>query len=381
MVKVNLKLKVKKIERSAVSLVFKSAPPQSQRTLNILQKMINVQATSKYEKFTPKKAAQCGHFEMIKHFLQQGKCTSDVANYAAGGGYIEIVRFLRSHDIHCTGTGANMAAGNGHLEMVRDLLQHHIHCTYHGINAAARNGHMHMIRYFRDELRTAFKSTAPDMAAGNGQLDMVRYFRALNIHCTSHGADEAAKNGHLEVIQDLRANGVHCSHMAWFYVIDHGQLEVLKDLISNGVTLPFRDWTILLGEALMFCQLEIVQYLRSIGTYLTPGCDDIDNLDMAAGKGTLDLLQDVFEHDGVLPTSHGANYAAFNGHLHIIHFLRAHGVHCNARGANGAASRGQLDVIRDLRANGIHCTRKGLKAAKDNNHVAVIEDLQAHGIR
>ena len=179
---------------------------------------------------------RCGHLSLLRIHLSRAKEQVRVlsfgrssANDAAAGGYLDLVRELRSHGKHCTSKGANAAAGNGHLHVIQDLRAHDIHCNGQGADLAAANGHLEVLQDLRahdicctsqrtnnrmgfgQDLRPHISSwqwPAANLAAANGHLHVIQDLRAHDIHCDSSGAEDAVRNGHVEVLQDLRAHGI-----------------------------------------------------------------------------------------------------------------------------------------------------------------------------
>jgi ankyrin repeat protein len=106
-------------------------------------------------------------------------------NIAAKNGHLWIIQKLREKRfMHCTSQGADLAASGGYLDVICDLQQHNIHCSYKGANHAAMNGHLNIIKKLEN----------------NG---------VNSIRCTNLGAYWASRSGYNNIVEYLRKYGIN----------------------------------------------------------------------------------------------------------------------------------------------------------------------------
>lgn len=100
-------------------------------------------------------------------------------------------------------------------------------------------------------------------------------------------------------------------------------------------------------------------------------------LDLAAGSGSLELVQFLHENRSEGCSTEAMDRAATFGRLNVITFLHRHrGEGCTAQAMDGAAKNGHLEVVRFLHANRREgCTAAGLNYAATNGHFDVVRFL------
>jgi len=148
-----------------------------------------------------------------------------------------VIRILRGIGIHPTVCGANWAALHGHLEMVRYLRTENIHVTSHeGANWAAMNGHLDVMSNLRAHGINVTTHGA-NLAAWQGKLEAVRDLGKHGIYPTVHGANWAAGAGHFAVVRELRGWGIYANYTGVREASLNGHREMVDELGKHGVTL------------------------------------------------------------------------------------------------------------------------------------------------
>lgn len=161
--------------------------------------------------------------------------------------------------------------------------------------------------------------------------------------------NDAARLGHVAIVRSLRAQGLHVDDP---YILDEvagrGYMDVIRDIYEHEDGV--RPTCGGADDVAVQGNLEMVTEL-AMRFNMWPTCLGSN---CAAGAGRLDVVRFLCEH-GKGPNGHGADWAAGRGHLHVVHFLRSIGVHCCMRGAGKAAIEGHMHVVRDLFEHGIQC--------------------------
>ena len=102
-----------------------------------------------------------------------------------------------------------------------------------------------------------------------------------------------------------------------------------------------------------------------------------------AEEGRLDILIVLNEKDNILPDEKGANWAARNGHLHVLEWLEKYNILPTVEGANWAAGHGELKVLEwleSLRDYDRFPDVTGADNAATNGHLPVLKLLEKHEI-
>lgn len=173
-------------------------------------------------------AAEFGHLHIVRYFLLEHNTykslpgseymyridTSTVADFAAMKGHVQIVKFLREHDIHVTRHGILEAARHGHVNVLVELEENGMtisaadadRCFSH----AVINGHLHMVRYLRSK---------------GGDFDPQDVY----------AFGQAIRFGRIAVINDLLMHGVQPSHRAIGTAIAHNQWTLATLIEASGM--------------------------------------------------------------------------------------------------------------------------------------------------
>ena len=104
------------------------------------------------------------------------------------------------------GPSANYTAGNGQLETLKWVRANGGEWTHWAADWAAENGHLETLKWIRAN-GGEWTTYAANWAAKNGHLETLKWIRANGGEWTTDAADNAAENGHLETLQWIRDNG------------------------------------------------------------------------------------------------------------------------------------------------------------------------------
>ncbi|CAL6320086.1 unnamed protein product [Bathycoccus prasinos] len=136
----------------------------------------------KWDGRTIEAAAEQGNLEMVKYcVVNEFPMHEDVCAYAADGGHLEILKYLRE-EVKVP-WGASTAAG------------------------AAKGGHLHILEYLVERKYDEYGVYACEWAAENGHLDCLKYLReTAKAPWTSQAVREAHKKNQTECLQYLLDN-------------------------------------------------------------------------------------------------------------------------------------------------------------------------------
>jgi hypothetical protein len=155
-----------------------------------------------FNEYTIWLAARAGRLAVCEFLIaEQCPCDAGACAEAAGGGYLEIVRFL--HDNGCPwdfDTICERAAKSGSLELLQYLKQQGCVFTADAMHVAAQRGDLHICQYLRSEQCPWDASACTDAARG-GHVDTLRWLHEQG--CPWHVQTvrlSAAKSGEIPVI-------------------------------------------------------------------------------------------------------------------------------------------------------------------------------------
>jgi hypothetical protein len=138
------------------------------------------------------------------------------------------------------------------------------------------------------------------------------------------------------MVNTRKEDVIDANDAAW-----EGDVEKLEKYVNDGVLPDIRG----ANSAANLGMTTMVIYLGSkLGIF-----PDQYSINRAALWGYLDTIQALEAlNPSLLPDEQGVEMAAHNGHLLVIKYLLAQGVHATSEAANSAAISGQLHVVKYL---------------------------------
>lgn len=184
-------------------------------------------------------AAGGGHLEVLKWARGQG-CPWNIktSNAAAIGGRLDVLRWADANKcpMH-TGKCLEEGARFGHLEVVKWAHARGGCMSVQVARFAAMGGHVDVLAWLRSkdgkEQCPWGCDTCTD-AAGQGQLAAVQWARANGCPWQKSACSMAARGGHLSVLKWLREEGCPWDEKTCSYAARSGHLEVLQWARENG---------------------------------------------------------------------------------------------------------------------------------------------------
>jgi ankyrin repeat protein len=129
-----------------------------------------------------------------------------VANGAASGGHLELLKYLREKKWKFGNDAPRSAARNGHLECLKYLIEE-VNFDYRGFDArAAIHGHLNILQYYVDsDLEKRYY--ACDWAAENGQLEALKFLHENGWSWDARTLEYARKKGHWDCYNYAKEHG------------------------------------------------------------------------------------------------------------------------------------------------------------------------------
>ncbi|ETW04340.1 hypothetical protein, variant [Aphanomyces invadans] len=175
----------------------------------------------------------------------------------------------------------------------------------------------------------------------------------------------------------------HARHIA-LDLVQTGDIPLLIALLQchvDDVTRTFADHWKLIDFAALNGHLEVVEFLHSTGSVLSPGhLAVVEFLHTHRCEGCRALAMDRAAANGHLNVGCTAWAVAAHGHLRVIQYLLQNRDEGGMAGTiDKAASKGHLDVVKYLHAHAIEsCTHRAMDGAAEGGHLQVVEFLHWH---
>jgi hypothetical protein len=194
---------------------------------------------------------------------------ADIADMAAWGGHLDLLKWLRAEEGRCSWTPSicASAAEQGHLHVLKWLRSQSPPCPWDEdtCNAAASRGRVEVLQWLRaQDPPCPWTSNACVRAAGGGHLVVLQWLRAQNPPCPWHveTCGFAADEGHLEVLQWMRAQDPLCpwDEGTSAGAAHGGHLKVLQWLRAQGCDVDERACSV---HAAMEGHVHVLQWLRA----------------------------------------------------------------------------------------------------------------------
>ena len=207
-------------------------------------------------------SAEEGNLERLRWFRREGcpwkgprrAVQKHECSAAAGGGHLEVLKWLRAQDPPCPWdeSTCTAAAAGGHLEVLKFLRSQEPPCPWnmHTCTAAAEGGHLEVLKFLRSQERPCPWGDLGETtiaAAARGHLEALRWLRAQEPPCPfcNYGltCEAAATNGHLDVLKWLRSIDPPCpwnEASCEYYTHIAGQQHVV-DWIHEVGTLHWKE--------------------------------------------------------------------------------------------------------------------------------------------
>ena len=299
---------------------------------------------------------------------------SDVEEYAAAGGNMEIVRILEQRNI--TFEKCLHVSIKFHRNELSDWILIKYKCTessfydsyaffnYRALMFGFING------FFLDDAFSEFCS--------KGRIEIIKYLcETCHVKASYEAISIASINGHLNLVKYLYETcHAKASYNALSKASRSGNLEIVKYVYE---TCHAKVEYNVLRKALDHDHLDVVKYLYEI---CHAKVDD-DVLSIASQKGYLDIVKYLYETCHAKVTYKAMNNASLNGHLDVVKYLyeTCH-EEVSYEAITNASRNGHLDIVKYFyetchanveTSNKIEWT--AINYASENGHLDIVKYL------
>ncbi|OWY97630.1 hypothetical protein PHMEG_00031794 [Phytophthora megakarya] len=363
--------------------------------------------------------AACGDLETLKWLIESyypDEFLTEVVTQASDNGHLHILTWLwENHRNRGYWGGAELchAMENKHYEVVQ-WLRSHVAIQYENaqslIRLAAADGDIKLVQFLRENFDVEI-IPALHTAVCNHQYDAVLWI--LNTYkCADLAADSmystAAAIGDLDMVKIMFEHGSVEHKEALFKAASHGHLHIVKWLHEEkGVSLDGEWLETTMSDSYVKIPMDVIKYFHQSTANFVPRCAmdaavesgrvefaewvwvnsnaripcSQQAIDLAARRGSLEMVQWLHEHYSRKLGSGTMHYAAENGHLEVVKWLhqnRSEG--CRDATMARAALQGNLEIVKWLHSNrNEHFNLDGvMDAIAANGYLDVLQWFHEH---
>ena len=202
-------------------------------------------------------AAAGGHLEVLQWVRANGCPWNENTLHAAlKNNHLEVYKWAKDNGCPTDDSICWAAAKIGNLELVRETYRRT--CRRMVCNWAAKGGHMDILNYLR-ERGCVWDETVTSGAAKGGHFELLKWLRQEDCPWDKYTVRNAAKNGHLNILKWALENG--CSEGKGMYTAaaKGRRIEILDWLWNNG----YRSFTQSCYKyAIINRQIELIKWLH-----------------------------------------------------------------------------------------------------------------------
>ncbi|KAH9096278.1 hypothetical protein Ae201684P_009512 [Aphanomyces euteiches] len=295
-------------------------------------------------------AARLGNLDALKHHPIES-FTPLIAEQAAFGGHLRILKYLRQCGFNCNSLQA--ANYSGRLDILKYVLEDRMHqrtplIQHHfELNVLHTENVLHLVNAAK-----------------------------LNLNFV---LGRAARSGQLELFQRIMAKGARtwlCETQYWTGFCARGLVQFAQYVVSCGDQV--------LEQSPRWCKavFQSTPLLRFL-VATSPPIDHPQLVVEAASMGYLPSVRFLLEYFPNAYTPRAMDTAASQGHLDVVKYLHATRPQgCTTNAIDEAASNGHLDVVKWLYQNRREgSTAEALAGAAQGDHVLVVQWLASRTTR
>jgi hypothetical protein len=234
-----------------------------------------------------KKAAYCGHLEILKLFHQMG-CPFDekVISTAAGEGHFEIVKYLRGNGCPWDEDTFTVAVGTQKMDLLEYLYRNGCPYDENATNSAADAGNLNILKWLVEELNCPIDDDSEEdviqCATRSGNLDIIKYLHERDCRIDELSVVFAAVMNNVTILEYFAEHIVYDPDVVVNGAINNGSIDALNFFWDNHQ--DEIDWDDQLYESsIVNNHPEVMQWLHSKGVSISPDllkyaieCNNID---------------------------------------------------------------------------------------------------------
>jgi len=257
-------------------------------------------------------AAASGDLRLLERLRSNG-CVWDVRTALAAAGRGDLVMLEWAHQQRCplNENVISKAASAGSVEVLAWVLAVGGRVTTHTMQSAARAGHVHVMEWLRASGCDWDEATCAQAAAG-GHLAALQWARQHGCAWDAWTCIEAARNGHLRVLEWARSTDCPWDERVTRHAAEKQQRETLRWAVEHGC--------VYYHDALACRGME--RWLVERGHF--PALDNLWVCCWAASNGDLELLR-WLRSLGYAWSDVVTRQAVRGGHLEMLKWARAEG--------------------------------------------------------
>jgi hypothetical protein len=272
------------------------------------------------------------HWKLFEHLRVEGFCSDHES-------FNELMRnFVWS------------AARHGYLDLLKELHAMEVYdndFTREAMDYAAYGGHLDVVKFLRENRGEGCSNLAQEYASFFGYFDIFVYIHdQYPVYGVNSGSFAAIKGGSLRIFEYI------CNHSSYTikpYAVrlaaEFNALDILRLMYTRAPELftPF-----VISAACSLGHLEVVKFLHELDLagWSTSG------MDAAGFGGSLELVKFLHENRSEGCTTRAMNNAASSGFLDIVEFLHKNRTEgCTVEAVDFAAQDGYLEVVKFLMEN------------------------------
>ncbi|EGG16802.1 hypothetical protein DFA_07780 [Cavenderia fasciculata] len=321
-------------------------------------------------------AACNGFIDIVKFCHEHRKldgATTKAMDEASCQGHIEILLFLHENRTEGASTDAiDRAAQNGFIESIKFLHENRSEgATFKAMDLAAKNGHMNILLYLHQNRSEGASSNAMDTAAERGYFEIVKFLHEHRTEgCSSGAIDQVVKTENMEILLYLvHTVKAQCTEAAVKTAIELGRLDILTLLHDHYAKCDIwsqRDMDLAAGLG----NLEIVKFL---GQHRSEGCTK-KAIDRAATNGHFEMVQYLYQHRTEGASTRALDRAATNGHMEILQFLYQRRTEDASMDAmDGASKNGHFEIVKFLNDHEQGCISQSVSYACSGGNLEMVK--------
>ena len=343
------------------------------------------------------RAASAGQLDCLR-FLTRIKCPRDVtvANAAAFGGHIACLKYLKGYR-PLGRYVAEHAAKGGKLEVLRFLWEHRCLSPRSAVmtNEAAMSGNVECLEFLESVGCCNYEEAflAVPNAASCGSVECVKFLLERGCVKSSEAVIAAASGGHLECLKFCLDHGFPAEAYALDCAIRGGHVACVKFMCDVG----FRPARTSVTEA---CRIQRVDILETLAAH--SAVFYYDHLCMVSRSGNLDALRvlvrqvkpdlsslrtaDLFNrreaveflYSRIRTQKPGLEWAIKAGDVDGVDFERT-ASEWPIKASEWAAKYGRVELLRRMLDHGCGMTPRAIAIAKTNGYADVESLLRERG--
>jgi hypothetical protein len=240
-----------------------------------------------------REAAESGCLEKLKWLSMEQGCQmpDDIADSAAGGGSVEMPRWLKQRGFVFTeGTSYRAAGRANNLRVLQYLLEEGCPLPRYICGAAAEAGDVQQLQWLYEH-GAELSSTTAELGADGGSVEVLEWLQQQGVEFEFGSMIQAAEDGNLQVCQWLHAAGCQMDGCIYDVAAHDCNLKLLNWLFDVGYPYDPMDLCNFLVDMQDCDIIPVLQCFQERGVFdsaatltLVLNCAGANNTSLAAAQ-------------------------------------------------------------------------------------------------